>query len=264
MKAAVSDILASRMRDEGGLSKLVGYSLAAHIVVVAAIALAPPGWFNTVAIEPELMVISLGGATGPSTTGTNRIAGIRVDERVETPRPEPPKPPAASKPDEMPLPATKPAPPKPAPATPPPPTTAPPATVAKPPVTGAKVQQGTATADTGTAGTNTGLTITGGVEGGGDAVDLNNFNREWVAKFKKAIQDVWQQNQGEAGRVELRFTILRDGRVQEDLPGVLSNTGSIVLQMASIRAIRNAKLPPLPGDYSDDRLIVRLGFDYKR
>lgn len=261
MKAAVSDILASRSHDEAGLSRLVGYSFAAHIVVVAAVALAPTGWFNTVAIEPELMVISLGGAVGPSTTGTTPISGRPVEQVVETPRPEPPKPPAASKPDEMPAPTTKPQPAKPTPT--PPPSTAPPATVAKPPVAGAKVQQGTATADTGTTGTNTGLTITGG-GGGGDAVDLNNFNREWVLKLKKAIEDVWQQNQGEAGRVELRFTILRDGRVQEDMPGVLSTTGSFTLQMASIRAVKSARLPALPADFSGDRLIIRLGFDYKR
>lgn len=262
MKAAVSDILASRRREEGGLSKLVGVSLAAHIVIVAAVALMPPSWFNSVPVEPELMVISLGGPTGPSTTGTNAISGKRVDQVVEPTRPQPPQPPAAVKPDEMPPPAAKPVTPKPVPKTPPP-TTAPAAATTKPPVTGAKVQQGTATTDTGATGTNTGLTITGG-DGGGDAVDLNNFNREWVAKFKKAVEDVWQQNQGEAGRVELRFTILRDGRVQEALPGVISTTGSMVLQMASIRAIRNAKLPPLPADYSGDQLIIRLGFDYKR
>lgn len=263
MKAAVSDILASRSRDEAGLSTLVAYSLAAHLALGVAVALVPPGWFNSIPVEPELMVISLGGAVGPSTTGTAPIAGKRVDQAVEPNRPAPPKPPAAAKPDDMPPPTAKPIPPKPAPKTPPPPTTAPPAATTKPPVTGAKVQQGTATADTGATGTNTGLTIAGGA-GGGDAVDLNNFNREWVAKFKKAVEDVWQQNQGEAGRVELRFTILRDGRVQEAMPSVTSTTGSVVLQMASIRAIRNAKLPPLPADYSGKELIVRLGFDYKR
>lgn len=263
MKAAVSDILASRTRNEAGLSKLVAYSLAVHLAFGAAVALVPPGWFNSIPVEPELMVISLGGATGPSTTGTARIAGKRVDQVVEPNRPQPPTPPAAVKPDDMPPPTAKPVPPKPVPKTPPPPTTAPPAATTKPPVTGAKVQQGTATADTGATGTNTGLTIAGGA-GGGDAVDLNNFNREWVRKFEEAITKVWHQNQGEAGRVELRFTILRDGRLLEDMPGVLSTTGSIVLQMASIRAIKTAALPPLPGDYSGDRLIIRLGFDYKR
>jgi outer membrane biosynthesis protein TonB len=262
VKAAVSDILASRAHNEAGLSRLVGFSLAAHVVVALAVAFAPKGWFHSVPVEPELMVISLGGPTGPSTTGTNAIAGKRVDQVVEPTRPQPPQPPAAVKPDEMPPPSSKPVPPKPTPATPPP-TTAPTAATTKPPVTGAKVQQGTAPTDTGATGTNTGLTITGG-SGGGDAVDLNNFNREWVAKFKKAIEDAWQQNQGEAGRVELRFTVLRDGRVREDLPGVLLTTGSFNLQMTSIRAVKTAKLPPLPADYSGSELIIRLGFDYKR
>jgi outer membrane biosynthesis protein TonB len=188
------------------------------------------------------------------------FAGRRVDQVVEPTRPQPPQPPAAAKPDVMPPPLAKP---QPRPTAPPPPTNAPAAATTKPPVTGAKVQQGTAAADTGATGTNTGLTITGG-DGGGDAVDLNNFNREWVLKFKAAVESVWQRNQGEAGRVELRFTVLRDGRVQEALPSVTATTGSMVLQMASIRAIRNAKLPPLPADYSGAELIIRLGFDYKR
>lgn len=262
MKAAVSDILASRSHDEAGLSKLVGYSFVAHIVIVAAVALVPPGWFNSVPVEPELMVISLGGASGPSTTGTAPIAGKKIDV-AEPNKPEPPKPPAAVKPDEMPPPTAKPIPPKPTPATPPPPTTAPPAATTKPLVTGAKVQQGTATADTGATGTNTGLTIAGGA-GGGDAVDLNNFNREWVRKFEEAINKVWAQNQGETGRVELRFTILRSGRVVETLPEVISKSGSFALEMASRRAVLQATLPALPADYTGDRLIVRLGFDYKR
>jgi outer membrane biosynthesis protein TonB len=262
VRAAVSDILASRTPEEGGFSKLVGYSFAAHVLIVVGVAVMPTGWFNSVPVDPVLMTISLGGAQGPSTTGTAPIAGKQVDKVIEPNKPEPPKPPAALKPDEMPPPATKPVPPKPTPVTPPP-TTAPPAAITKPPVAGAKVQQGTATADTGTTGTNTGLTIVGG-GGAGDAVDLNNFNREWVLKFKKAIEDVWQQNQGETGRVELRFTILSNGRVLEDMPGVLSTSGSWPLQAASIRAVKTAKLPALPADFSGDRLVIRLGFDYKR
>lgn len=262
MKAAVSDILAARSHDEAGLSKLVGVSVVAHLFVIIAVAVLPPGWLTPVTVKPDLMVISLGGAVGPASTGTAPIAGKQVDQVADSRRPPPPQPPAAAQPDVLPPPPAKPLPPKPAPKTPPP-VAAPPAATAKPPVTGAKVQSGTAAADTGATGTNSGLTMVGG-SGGGDSVDLNNFNREWVMKFEKAITDVWMKNQGEAGRVELRFTILRDGTVVEDLPGVLSDGGNFRLRMASIRAIKSARIPQLPGDYSGDRLIMRLGFDYKR
>jgi len=260
VKAAVSDILAARSHDEGGLSKLVGWSLAAHIAFGAIAIFLPTNWLGTQAPPPEIIVISLGGAVGPRSTGTAPISGRQVDQ--EATRPTPPAPPAAARPDVMPAPASKPVPQKP---TPPSPTPAPPAATTKPPVTGAKVQAGKAAADTGASGTADGLTIGGGL-GGGDAVDLNNFDPEWTLKFKEALSRTWARVQPEVGFVVLRFTILRDGSVEGGFPQiqVLEKNVSFNLEMVSKRAVMNAKLPPLPVSHKEPMLIVRLRFDYEK
>jgi outer membrane biosynthesis protein TonB len=262
VKAAVSDILAARAHDESGLSKLVGWSIAVHLVAGSIAIFMPSGWLGTQPEKPEIMVISLGGAAGPRSTGTAPIAGRQVDVVPDTPRPQPPQPPAATRPDTMPPPQAKPVTAKP---TPPPPQTtkAPPAATAKPPVAGAKVQTGTAAADTGASGTNTGLTLTGG-GGGGDA-DLSNFDPEWTAKFRDAINRVWQQNQPEVGYVVLRFTIRRDGSInlEAGLPQVIESSRHFQLEQASRRALLDARLPPLPASWAGD-MTIRLRFDYEK
>ncbi|MDA1306599.1 MAG: energy transducer TonB [Acidobacteria bacterium] len=259
MKAAVSDILAARAHDDGGLSRLVGWSLAVHLVAGSIAIFLPSGWLATQPEKPEIMVISLGGAVGPRSTGTAPIAGRQVDVVPETPRPQPPAPPAATRPDTIPPPQTKPVIAKP---TPPQTTKAPPAATTKPPVVGAKVQTGTAAADTGASGTSTGLTLTGG-GGGGDA-NLSNFDPEWTAKFRDAINRVWQQNQPVVGYVVLRFTIRRDGTLEAGLPQVIESSRHFQLEMASRRALLEARLPPLPASYVGNEMVVRLRFDYEK
>lgn len=264
MNTGATDYLNIRVQDDGGLARLVAWSLAAHLAVVAVMALLPPGWLTAQPKPPEIIVISLGGAVGPRSTGTAPIAGKQIDQAVETRRPTPPQPPAQAKPDTMPAPQTKPVTAKPTPP-PPQPTTAPPAATTKPPVTGARVQTGTAAADTGASGTNQGLTLTGGA-GGGDAVDLNTFDPEWVAKFKDAINRTWNRVQRETGFVVVRFTINRDGSIEGGFSQlqVVESSGSFALDMASKRALQQARLPALPASHKEPVLIVRLRFDYER
>jgi hypothetical protein len=132
-------------------------------------------------------------------------------------------------------------------------------------VTGAKVQPGKAATDTGASGTSDGLTIGGGL-GGGDAVDLNNFDPEWTLKFKEAISKTWSRIQPEVGFVILRFKILRDGTIEGGFNQVqvLEKNGSFNLEMVSKRAVITAKLPPLPVSHKESELIVRLRFDYDK
>lgn len=260
MRAAVSDILAARSHPEAGLSRLVGWSVAVHMAGLAVALFLPSGWLGAQPERPDVMVISLSGSFGERSTGAAPIAGKQVDVVVETPRPQP-RPPAATRPDAMPPPTTKPVTAKPAP---PPTPKAPPAATTKPPVTGARVQSGTAAADTGASGANQGLTLTGG-GGGGDAVDLNNFDPEWTAKFRDAINRVWDRIQPDAGYVVLRFAIRRDGSLEPDvLPQVIEGNQHFQLVMASRRALLNARLPPLPASYEGSQLFVRLRFDYER
>ena len=65
---SVTDILTSRSREADGLSRMVLYSLLAHVLLVAALALVPGTWFGTE--EPRervVMSISLNGLPGPDT-----------------------------------------------------------------------------------------------------------------------------------------------------------------------------------------------------
>jgi outer membrane biosynthesis protein TonB len=264
VRAEVSDIIASRTFDESGLSRLVGWSVAVHVLGLVIAFLMPSGWLATQPEKIEIITISLGGAVGPRSTGQAPIAGRQVDVVPETPRPTPPQPPAATKPDQMAPPATKPVPVKPPP---PPPQTAkaPPAETTKPLVTGAKVQTGAAAADTGATGVNQGLTLTGGA-GGGDAVDLNTFDPEWTAKFKDAINRSWSRVQPDVGYVVVRFTILRDGSIEGGLEQiqVVDGNRNFGLERVSRLAVLNARLPPLPASHKEPKLIVRLRFDYER
>lgn len=260
MRAAVSDVLAARTPDEAGLSRLIGWSVGVHVTGLAVALWLPSGWLGAQPEQPDVMVISLSGTFGERSTGTAPIAGRQVDQAVETPRPQP-RPPAATRPDVMPPPTTKPIPPKP---TPPQTTKAPPAATTKPPVTGARVQSGTAAADTGASGANQGLTLSGG-GGGGDAVDLNNFDPEWTARFRDAISRVWDRIQPDAGSVVLRFAIRRDGTLEPGvLPQVIEGGQHFQLVQTSRRALLNARLPPLPATYEGAQLWVRLRFDYER
>ncbi len=264
MREAVSDILAERAKDAGGIGRLLGYSFATHLAVVVALAVMPPDWLSSQAPKVEVMIVSLGGATGPRSTGVAPIAGQRVDQVLpETTRPVPLKPAPPPKPDTMPTPS-KAAPARPV-AKPPekPPATTSAATTTRPPVTGARVQSGTAVADTGSAGVNQGLTIGGGSGAGGE-VDLNNFYPEWTAKFKDAINRTWDRIQPEVGFAVIRVTIRRDGTIVEALPQVVESSGSFGLEQVSRRALLAATLPPLPAEYKESTLVVRLRFDYER
>ncbi len=261
MNEAVSDILAARAQEPGGTSRLFGYSLAVHLAIGVAAVLMPADWLSSQAPKTNVMEISLGGSLGEKTTGTAPISGKRVDQAVPEPkRPEPIKTAPPPKPDTMPTPAQKPVtPPKPAvtpPAKPPVAATPPKQT---PPVTGKQVQAGTAATDTGATGLGQGLTQVGG-GGTGGAVDLNTFDREWVRQMSEGIRRVWVDTQSESGWTEMLFVVTRDGRVKSR--EVSASSGSFLLNQAAERAVATATIPPLPRDFKEAELRVRLRFNY--
>jgi TonB family protein len=77
------------------------------------------------------------------------------------------------------------------------------------------------------------------------------------------IKRNWTQNQGASGRVQVKFTIGRDGRlsdVQVEKPSNIS-----LLDLESQRAIvKTAQLPPLPREFTESSLTVHLVFEYQR
>ncbi len=260
MRGAITEVIAARSQEDDGLTRLVGYSLVLHVVFGLAAVLIPSYWLSTEAIRPNVIEVSLAGSLGATTTGVAPIAGRRVEQAVPEPkRPAPVLPAPPPKPDVMPTPvkaATPPKVPEKAPETPP--TQAPAAT--KPPVTGRQVQAGSAVTDTGASGLSQGLTQGGG-GGGGGVVDLNTFDQAWTAQMTGAIRKHWDNLQTETGWSEVLFVVKRDGEVVSR--EIATSSGSFILDQAALRAVGMALIPPLPRDYEESTLRVRLRFNYE-
>jgi TonB family protein len=263
VKEAVSDILAARAQDTGGIHRLFGYSLAVHLAIGTAAVLMPADWLSNQAAKPNVIEISLGGSIGERTTGTAPISARPVEQAVPEPkRPEPIKAVVPPKPDVMPTPAAKVDPPKAAAKVPekPPVAATPTPTPPKPPVTGRQVQAGTAVTDTGATTQGPGITA-GGADGTGGAIDLNGFDQVWVRQMKNAITTKWDDSLPEAGWTEVLFELNREGKVVKF--EVAASTQSYMLNSAAERAVKTAIIAPLPPDFKENTLRVRLRFNYK-
>jgi TonB family protein len=71
----------------------------------------------------------------------------------------------------------------------------------------------------------------------------------------------WRKSQPEKGTTEIRFTILKDGKIANIEVAVSS--GSSVLDRISRAAIIDLRMPPLPPPYPADKLTVRIRFPYE-
>lgn len=238
-------------------SKYFGYALTAHVVLIVALALMPPGGLGRDAEgERNVMFISLAGNDGQETTGLQKIAARPVQEATPEPvRPQHQAP--AEKAPEMAIPerVTK-TPPKPAPANV--------ETAERPsrrtPIRGAQVREGQARIDTGVTTGADGLSL--GSSGTGGETNLSNFCcPEYIKAMSASIRRIWKQQQGVAGVNTVRFTIERDGRVT----GVqlMEPSGIFALDRESQSTMMNVKVPPLPAEFTEPRLTVRLIFEYK-
>src|ERR671924_223951 len=79
MEAVVSDILQRRKREPEGLKKTAAVSCAVHVVVFALLAALPSVMPKTEARPRIVMQISLGGAPGPDTGGTQMLGGRAIE-----------------------------------------------------------------------------------------------------------------------------------------------------------------------------------------
>ena len=258
MRGAITDVIAARKYEDGGLGRRFVYSLAVHIVVGVVVMLISSNFLSG-KVKPNVIEVSLAGSMGPRTTGVAPISGRRVDEQVpETKRPAPILPAPPPRPDTMPTPA-KAAPPPKAPEKTPEKAPATPIPTPPKPAIGPQVQPGTAVVDTGATGLGQGLTQAGG-GGTGGAVDLNTFDPVWTQQMTDGIRKVWDNLQPETGWSEILFVVARDGRVIAN--DVVASSGSFMLNQTARRAVGMAKIPPLPRDYDQPTLRVRLRFNY--
>lgn len=252
-------MLASRVDD--GFGRMVTISLGAHVVALAAIALAPTNWGGASRrSQTTPMMITLGGTPGPRSGGMTMIGGRPVQQVA--PLPPPTKPtsvaPPAPKAPEMVLPQPN-ARSKPAAQTP---AKTPDEAKSRKPTTGPEVRSGSAVAETGGQGIGFGLT-TGGGGGTGGYLDVGNFCcPEYLETMRMLITRNWRSQQRAQGTVQVKFTIQRGGELTE--VELEKRSGYFVLDTEAQRAILLTKqLPPLPSAFTEDHLTVHLIFQYK-
>ena len=117
-------------------------------------------------------------------------------------------------------------------------------------------------APTGATGVGFGLT-TGGA-GATGYLDVANFCcPEYLSGMLQLIQRNWNGRQDVLGQTQIRFTIMRDGRISD--VSVEKPSGYFALDQAAERALLvTRQLPPLPSQYTETQLTVHLVFRYER
>jgi TonB family protein len=258
MSATTADVLAARApigRD--GLNRMIGWSFGVHLGVIIFLIVAPKGWLTSEPTRENRMTISLGGTSspGPRTTGQTP-APARTVEQVAPPTKQP-IPPSTRKPD--PVPAVKPSPQKPTP--PKPDTTAKPtAPVTTPPAVGQQIQKGTAKVETGSQQEGAGLSRGGG--GVQADPDLAQFCCPWYVEtlLDKVFRE-WNKS-GTQGVARVEFTIEKDGRISQVRR--IQSSGTITQDVEAMRVVQTIRMPPLPTEYTERKLTIRLSFDYGR
>lgn len=272
MADTVAAVISARSQEPEGLSRMIVWSVAAHVVFLGALLVMPTPRAHE---EPRIvMAISLGGSAGPVTGGQTQMGG----RAVEAPPPEAPPPPPRPVEPPPPLPA------QPAMTTPPPPT-APrrpqqqppqpqprrpsdplPATPRRTPFAAEQPRPGSTPVETGARGTGAGLSTAGGGGGSGVQLDVENFCcPQYIERMLEQIDRNWNSNHGTLGSTVMRFTIQRDGTISDVRASRPS--GHVALDFAAERALfltnQLNRLPPLPAEFPNRTLTVTLTFVYE-
>jgi protein TonB len=241
-----------------GLRRMMTWSFALHIGVVAVLFLIPEGWIVRPKPEPISMTLLM-GSPGERTGGLTQASAQPI-QQVAPPPPRPTPTPVAAPPTAPPIAVTKP---MTKPPVTPPDAAATSAAPPKPPTTGAQVRSGAAAAATGSTSQEAGLSLGGGA-GGASAIDSTFCCPDYAREITRRIMEKWQQyqTQPEAGTNVVTFEIRRDGTFSP--PVITKSSGAELLDIASRAAFTKLQLPPLPKEYVGDKLIVRLTLEYKR
>jgi TonB family protein len=247
MNEPTSAVLAERARLHAGGRHTVVWSIAGHGVALALIALGA-----RTSPEPmrQVMTVSLSGAPGERTGGLTQMGGAApapVSPKPPAPTPETPRPAEPKAVVPVPQPASRP--------------TA--ATSARKPPSTPEPATGNTPAVTGARGQGFGLSSSGGIGGSKVELDVSNFCcPDYLEKMVLAIQRGWDKNQGTRGASVIAFTIRRDGSVESS--SVRQPSGFFALDNAALRAVARATIPPLPPEFRESTLGVRLTFEYQQ
>ncbi len=258
----VTDVLRDRMHEPDGLGRMATVSAVAHLGLFAAVFLFQGQLFSGASEEPrEIMTITLGGGGGgPANGGMTAMGGRPVQTETPAATPEAVRPPAPKAP-EMVVPARGKAPARANPSSAV--TQAPDEARGRTPTRGARTTAGSAVAETGARGQGTGLSSGGGA-GAGATLDVADFCcPDYLVLMTERIKSTWDQKQGVAGLVIVRFVIQRDGRLTE--AAVERESGQPALDLAALRAVVvTRQLPPLPVAFPNPSLTVHLNFEYSQ
>ncbi len=255
----VTDVLRDRSRTSwSGLERMVVVSAVVHTALVLGLLLAPGEWISNTPDSIEVMHISLGGSSGPSSGGISTLAARPVQTTEPAARPEAVRPPAAEAP-KMTVPTEGPQR-RARAATPDRPT--PPQARGTTPTRGDQVTSGNSVADTAARGQGFGLSNGGGA--GGATLDVANFCcPEYIAAMVVRIRDAWTNEADRTAKTDVHFVIQRDGRITDVT--VERTSGDFTLDQRAQRAVVTTQtLPPLPADYPNSTLGVHLTFEYTR
>jgi len=156
---------------------------------------------------------------------------------------------------------------KPAPKTPPKPVEKPlDKSTARKPNAGPEIRPGDAKVETGgTPREFGGLTRPAGGGATGDAyTDVANFCCPfYLTQMRDLIWRNWNQRQGATGRVQVKFTIQRDGTLTD--VQIEKGSGNPLLDLESQRAlVKTRAVTPLPQEFTPPTLTVHINFDYQR
>jgi TonB family protein len=240
---------------------MAAVSFGAHVLLFAAFVIAPGKWLLSQSDQDRARVMTItlgGGGEGPQNGGLTAMGGRAVQAVAppDAPR-EAVRPPAAAAPAmTLPSPTAKPATPS-APAVKQPT----PEARGRTPTKGAATESGSAVAVTGARGQGFGLS-TGGGPGAGSRLDVADFCcPDYLATMVTRIKSNWSERQGVVGLVVIKYTIRRDGTLQDI--SLEQSSGYPIADLAAQRAvILTRQLPPLPDAFPNPTLTVHLNFQY--
>jgi TonB family protein len=131
------------------------------------------------------------------------------------------------------------------------------------PTRGAQVVEGTSLADTGARGRGFGLSSGGGA-GSGIQLDVGDFCcPDYLTQMVERIRSNWSSQAEVAGRSGMKFTIQRDGTLTAiEVVEASRYTAHNVVAQRALAITR--QLPPLPAEFPNPTLTVRLWFEYTR
>ena len=261
MRKTDSQLVPERAGEVDDIRRTLAVSAVAHLVAVGVLLATPGAFLNRADQDLASMSIRLGGPDGPGEGGLTPLGGRPIQEIIplmELRRPQWIQPPADTVPEVV-VPVED------APRVEPESEveTAPDEARGRQLTRGPQLQEGNAMSDTGTDGIGVGLSA-GGLGGSGSELSLSDFCcPEYLATMVSLIRERWDSNQETTGAAVIHFTIRRDGRI--DAVGVDRTSGYIALDQSARRAILlTRQLPPLPSVFTEENLIVRLTFEYRR